>query len=350
LPSQASAPFAASTSPPSRPTLEAPLVLVVDDDEDTRFLYTLALADMGYRTAGESDGARGAEAAARLVPHAILMDVSMPIMNGIDATHRIKGDPRSRGCLVVLMTGHGMTKFDEARAAGCDAFLAKPFSPLALAELLRTLATSVDDSKLEVRPERVKECSCGRQYSLTQWLALPTCGRMRIPRRGVAVELRTCVCGSSLSVELDDLGAAVVQPVRAAVPRDGASLAARGTILVVDRDAHVRRLLQRFLGEAYAVEFSEDGYSALDRVRASPPAAVVTEILIPRLDGLALCRSLKGDPSTRLVPVLVTSVLMASERARQSGADDFLEKPLEKVSVLAAVRALTERATETRTT
>jgi CheY-like chemotaxis protein len=347
LPSLPSAPFAASAS---SPPLEAPLILVVDDDEDTRFLYTLALADMGYRTAGESDGARGAEAAARLVPHAVLMDISMPIMNGIDATHRIKSDPRSSGCLVVLMTGHGMKKFDDARAAGCDAFLCKPFSPLTLAELLRTLETSVDDAKLEVRPELVKECSCGRKYSLAQWLALPTCGRMRIPRRGIAIELRTCECGSSLSVELDDLGAAVVQLVPAALRPHGGRVASAGTILVVDRDPHVRRLLQRFLGEAYAVEFSEDGYSALDRVRASPPAAVVTEILIPRLDGLALCRSLKGDTATRQVPVLVMSVLAASERALQSGADDFLGKPLEKVSVMAAVRALTERATETRTT
>jgi DNA-binding response OmpR family regulator len=173
---------------------------------------------------------------------------------------------------------------------------------------------------------------------------------MRVPRRGIAVDLRTCVCGSSLSVEFDDLGAAVVQSVPAAAARDGATVAAQGTILVVDRDLHIRRLLRRFLGEAYSVELSEDGYSALDRVRASPPAAVITEILIPRLDGLALCRSLKGDPATRMVPVLVISMLAARDRARQSGADDFLDKPLEKVSVLAAVRALTEGAKETRTT
>ena len=348
MPPLPSAPFAAAT--PLVTALEAPLILVVDDDEDTRFLYTAALADMGYRTAGECDGARGAEAAARLVPHAILMDITMPVMNGIDATHRIKEDPRSSGCLVILMTGHGMKMFDEARAAGCDAFLCKPFSALALDELLQTLKATVDDSKLALRPEVVRECSCGRQYSLKQWLELPTCGRMRVPRRGVAVELRTCVCGSSLSVELDDLGAAVVHPARAVIPSDGASVGAPGTILVVDRDPHVRRLLQRFLGEACVVEFSEDGYSALDRVRACPPAAVLTEILVPRLDGLALCRSLKGDPATRLVPILVISMLAASERARQSGADNFLEKPLEKVSVLAAVRALTDRVTETRTT
>ena len=105
-------------------------------------------------------------------------------------------------------------------------------------------------------------------------------------------------------------------------------------------------LLGTLLGTAAAVSDTH----AQEVPAASPPAAVITEILIPRLDGLALCRSLKGDPATRLVPILVMSMLAANERARESGADDFLEKPLEKVSVLAAVRALTERATETRTT
>jgi CheY-like chemotaxis protein len=91
-PRMRSLPSAAPAASTSSSTLEAPLILVVDDDEDTRFLYTAALADMGYRTAGECDGARGAEAAARLVPYAILMDITMPVMNGIDATHRIKED------------------------------------------------------------------------------------------------------------------------------------------------------------------------------------------------------------------------------------------------------------------
>jgi two-component system, cell cycle response regulator DivK len=110
------------------------LVLVVDDDEDTRFLYMTALPRMGYRTAGECDGERGAEAALRLQPDAVLMDVGLPVLNGIEATRRIKDDPRTSTCLVIVMTGHGKIKFEEARAAGCDAFFCKPFEPDALNE------------------------------------------------------------------------------------------------------------------------------------------------------------------------------------------------------------------------
>jgi two-component system response regulator MprA len=315
----------------------------VEDDEDTRSLYMGALEAMGYRTAGEPDGAKGVEAAFRIRPDAVLMDVSMPVLNGIDATRRLKEDPRTSGCMVILMTGHGMKKFEEARAAGCDAFFVKPFDPDALQEVLRTLASPAEQAKLHVRSDIVKECTCGRKFALTEWCALPVCGRMHVPPRGVVIELRTCTCGSSLSVELDDLGDAVVRTAPAEVSGDGTEGGVvRQTVLVADRDPHVRRLVQQFLGEAYGVEFADDGYSALDRVRASAPTVVITEILIPRLDGLALCRSLKGDPVTQQVPVLVISMLAAQERARQSGADAFLAKPLEKTSLVASVRGLVD--------
>jgi CheY-like chemotaxis protein len=315
------------------------LVLVVEDDEDTRFLYTTALARMGYRTAGECDGERGVEAALRLQPDAVLIDVGLPFLNGIDATRLIKEDPRTSACLVIVMTGHGKTKFEEARAAGCDAFFCKPFDPVALNEVLRTLIFETERSKILERLEAVKDCSCGRTFSLKQWLDLPSSGRMHLPQRGVVVEVRTCVCGSSLTAELDDLGAAVVQSHQPAVFDHGTVLA-HETVLIVDRDPHVRRLVQQFLAGVCAVELIDDGYSALDRVRRSPPAAIITEILIPRLDGLALCRSLKGDAATQQVPILVISMLAAQERARLSGADAFLQKPLEKTSLISSVRDL----------
>src|SRR5580704_1400893 len=259
-------PATASPAPTGRalvpvPTEHDSLVLVVEDDEDTRSVYMEALSAMGYRTAGESDGARGVEAAFRIRPDAVLMDVSMPVMNGLDATRRLKEDPRTSGCMVILMTGHGMKKFEEARAAGCDGFFCKPFSSDALQEVLRTLVSPVEQAKLHVRSDIVKECTCGRQFALKEWIALPPCGRMHVPPRGVVIELRTCTCGSSLSVELDDLGDAVVRTASGEVPHDGTEGGeVRHTVLVADRDPHIRRLVQQFHREAYVVEFADDGY------------------------------------------------------------------------------------------
>ncbi len=114
----------------------------------------------------------------------------------------------------------------------------------------------------------------------------------------------------------------------------------REKVLLVDRDPYVRRLVTHFLGDLYVVEVADDGYLALDRVRAAPPTAVITEVMVPRLDGLALCRLLKSDPKTAHVPILVLSMLAVEARARGAGADGFLAKPLEKSRLVAALRDL----------
>jgi CheY-like chemotaxis protein len=115
----------------------------------------------------------------------------------------------------------------------------------------------------------------------------------------------------------------------------------RAIILAVERDPHVRELEAFFLNEAgYGVEFTEDGESALERARRLRPDLVITETLVPKLDGLALCRRLKEDPETRGIMVLVFSVLAASTRAREAGADAFLLKPLAERRLVDTVRQL----------
>ena len=115
----------------------------------------------------------------------------------------------------------------------------------------------------------------------------------------------------------------------------------RALILVVERDPHVRALERYFLEEAgFAVDFALDGKAALDRARRSQPAILVSEILVPGLDGLSVCRALKGDPKTRQIAVLIFSILAAEERAREAGADAFLRKPLNETRLVDSVRML----------
>ena len=109
-------------------------------------------------------------------------------------------------------------------------------------------------------------------------------------------------------------------------------------ILIAERDQNVRELQEYFLGNAgLAVEFADDGQAALDCARLIRPALVVTEILIPRIDGLALCRRLREDPATRDIPVIVFSILSAAARAGEAGAAAFLRKPLVESVFVAAV-------------
>lgn len=112
-------------------------------------------------------------------------------------------------------------------------------------------------------------------------------------------------------------------------------------VLIVERDETVRSLQRSFLERVgLAVEFADDGEEAFERVRRDPPALVVTEILVPRLDGLALCRRLRDDPQTQAIPVMVFSILSAGQRAGEAGASAFLRKPLVDTTFVAAVQEL----------
>jgi CheY-like chemotaxis protein len=113
------------------------------------------------------------------------------------------------------------------------------------------------------------------------------------------------------------------------------------TILIAERDQSVRKLQGLFLERAgFSVEFADDGHDALSRALLTPPALIITEILVPRLDGLALCRALREDPRTRGTPIIVFSILGAAQRAAEAGADAFLRKPLVDSIFVAAVQDL----------
>lgn len=113
----------------------------------------------------------------------------------------------------------------------------------------------------------------------------------------------------------------------------------RPVILIVERDRTVRELQLYFVNKAgFAVEFADDGQLALDRVRLDAPALLITEILIPKIDGLTLCRLVRNDPATDRVPVVVFSILAAAARATDAGAAAFLRKPLVESTFLAAIK------------
>jgi CheY-like chemotaxis protein len=89
------------------------------------------------------------------------------------------------------------------------------------------------------------------------------------------------------------------------------------------------------------VTFADDGLQALELVKKLRPAVVITEILIPKLDGLALCRRVKSEPPMKDTVVVVLSLLSAEGRARAAGADAFLSKPLLADKLTRTVETLT---------
>jgi len=107
-----------------------PLVLVVDDFADAREMYGEYLKFCGFRVAEAQNGVEAIDKAKRLKPDLILMDLSMPVVDGWEATRRLKADAATKAIPVVALTGHAMAGHSEsAKSAGCDVVITKPCLP-----------------------------------------------------------------------------------------------------------------------------------------------------------------------------------------------------------------------------
>ena len=121
---------------------DSPLVLVVDDFQDNREMFAEFLSLSGFRVAEASTGREALDRAFALIPDLILMDLSLPELDGWEATRFLKRDPRTSHIPIVALTGHALADHSrDAKEAGCDAFLTKPCLPEVLvAEIRRILA------------------------------------------------------------------------------------------------------------------------------------------------------------------------------------------------------------------
>ena len=126
---------------PRRPSnADSPLVLVAEDHEDTRYMLKLILERNGCRVCEASDGLEAVEAAERERPHLILMDGSLPHLDGLGATRRIRESALMDEMLIVALNGWGTPGFHlDALAAGCNDCLNKPIDFGRLKNLLDTL-------------------------------------------------------------------------------------------------------------------------------------------------------------------------------------------------------------------
>jgi two-component system, cell cycle response regulator DivK len=122
----------------------SPLILVVDDYQDAREMYAEYLQFSGFRVAEARNGNEAVEQAFALEPDLILMDLSLPGMDGWEATRQLKSDERTRQIPVVALTGHALAGASEgAKRAGCDSFVTKPCLPDDLVVEVRRMLNTV---------------------------------------------------------------------------------------------------------------------------------------------------------------------------------------------------------------
>jgi len=113
-------------------------VLVVEDTEDNRQIIRDLLTSAGYEMIEAVNGEQGVAMAAEHRPDLILMDIQLPVLDGYEATRRIKANPVLRHIPIIAVTSYALSGDEEkTREAGCDAYVAKPFSPRLLLAKLR---------------------------------------------------------------------------------------------------------------------------------------------------------------------------------------------------------------------
>src|SRR2546428_6502907 len=113
-------------------------VLVVDDYPDAREMYSEYLEFSGFDVIQAVNGIEALQRAVDTAPDIILMDLSLPVMDGWEATRRLKADERTTSIPVVALTGHALAGISEgAKKAGCDAFVTKPCLPEDLVREIR---------------------------------------------------------------------------------------------------------------------------------------------------------------------------------------------------------------------
>jgi signal transduction histidine kinase/DNA-binding NarL/FixJ family response regulator len=161
---------------------------------------------------------------------------------------------------------------------------------------------------------------------------------------------------------LDDAARRVATPSDAArgeaaswerdTSRPGEPAAGTAGILVVDDNADMRAYLTRLLGPHWTVRTTANGEEALAAVAEQAPDLVLTDVMMPRIDGFELLRRLRADPGTRDIPVIMLTARAgqeASVEGLEAGADDYLAKPFRTEELLARIRVTLERAAGRRT-
>jgi CheY-like chemotaxis protein len=119
---------------------ERPRVLLVDDYPDVREMYCEYLEFSGFDVIEAVNGVEALERALDAAPDVILMDLSLPVMDGWEATRRLKADRRTAGIPVLALTGHALAGISEgAMKAGCDGFVTKPCLPEDLVKEIRRI-------------------------------------------------------------------------------------------------------------------------------------------------------------------------------------------------------------------
>ena len=251
-------------------------ILIAEDSPDIRALVELLLSAEGHQISSVTDGRAAVEAARRTRPDLVLMDLSLPLLSGWEATRQIRSDPVTAGIPILAVTAHAMHGDRErAIAAGCNGFIAKPINEETFA--------------------------------------------------------------SDVLVFLNDR--APVEPGPSSRFDPGASAPGR-ILVVDDQPDIAELLREDLSADGHEVVVARNAADAQALVDDEPFELAIVDVMLGSDSGYALTAALSSATSDYLPILLLTGGTIDRERGFHAGADDFIGKPIESVELRARARSL----------
>ncbi|OGD18806.1 MAG: hypothetical protein A2W03_15020 [Candidatus Aminicenantes bacterium RBG_16_63_16] len=251
-------------------------ILVVEDEPKNMKLIRDLLSFAGYEVLEAPNGRLGVDIAIKEKPNLILMDVQMPVMDGLEATKLLKSDAAVGKIPVIALTAYAM-KEDRQRffSIGFDGYLSKPIDTRAFLEVVKVFLSQAPSAASQ--PAETREVH-------------------------------------------------------------------RWKILLVDDDPRSLKLYEAVLGsQEYDLLKTGSGREALELAAAHLPDLVLLDILLPDIDGLEVTRRLKKDEATSTIPIILVTSLDDTETKEiglESGAEDFLTKPVRSIELASRVSSM----------
>ncbi|MBT9315862.1 response regulator [Leptothoe spongobia] len=341
-------------------------ILLVEDNELNRDMLSRRLRRRGYELSIAVDGAEAIAIASAQSFDLILMDMSLPVIDGWEATRRLKAQPHTQAVPIIALTAHAMRgDRDQALAAGCDDYDTKPIDLKRLLGKMKAFLSSEPLVSDRPKASATSETAAAPVIPITPDTPLVSPAASVTPITASAASVTPLTpAESALSMPTESAVTPIasapaeasvtpinaVTPIAANVTDTPASAAAEKTrnifgglpILVVDDNEDNRDMLSRRLNRrGYQSVVVDSGEAALDYIQAHQDVALVLlDIMMPGIDGIETLKRIRQTYSRNQLPVLMVTAKAQSDdmvRAFELGANDYITKPIDFAVTLARV-------------
>ncbi|MGF1572221.1 MAG: PleD family two-component system response regulator [Sumerlaeia bacterium] len=303
-------------------------ILIVDDEEDIRIILKTTLEEE-FEVVEAHDGLDALEKLDRYEPDFICLDVMMPLMDGFETCEMIRKNSKYNEIPIMFLTAMGGTQnTKEGYGKGANLYLTKPFEPSRLLKNIRVQLS--EHTNYKRKRYTIEELHAYEENHQRQ--STPSSAKFEVPD-SVSKENLEKIMRSTRQIERGEQK----------VPKQP-----KPRVLLVDDDPDLLFLMTQTLDDYAEIITADDGMQAVQNLVKYQPDLLVIDVMIPKMNGLQLCESLRGNKAFSEIPILICSAKCRDKDiaiAKKVGANDFLAKPFETAELVRKFRELQQLPT-----